>query len=176
MAPSTGLMRTVATAIKQDLGAVKDVLDIHVRTGASDVSELAPQGEHLKKVADTMRVLGLSDLAQEVRAQRDALATFLENSSGRTEAALLAIAAAVLAIEDRVDDELLELVNAREQEAPSKVPVRERDFQHVSQAVMRESKVNLARVKEIVSQYASSRKTSATSTRCPSSSPASAPD
>jgi hypothetical protein len=37
-----------------------------------------------------------------------------------------------------VDDELLELVNAREQEAPEQVPVRERDFQHVSQ-VMRAS-------------------------------------
>src|SRR5262245_8254764 len=154
MAPSTGLMRTVAAAIKQDLSAVKDVLDIHVRTGASDVSDLAAQVEHLKKVADTMRVLGLSDLAQEVRTQRDALSAFLESGSARTEAALLAIASAVLAIEDRVDDELLELVNVREQETPAKLPVKERDFQHVSQAVMRESKVNLARVKEIVSQYA----------------------
>jgi chemosensory pili system protein ChpA (sensor histidine kinase/response regulator) len=154
MAPGTGLMRTVAAAIKQDLGAVKDVLDIHVRTGATDTSQLEPQVDHLKKIADTMRVLGLNDLAQEVRDQRSALTNFLENSSARTEAALLAIASAVLAIEDRVDHELLEIVNARDEEAPVRVPMKERDFQHVSQAVMRESKVNLARVKEIVSQYA----------------------
>ena len=31
--PSVKLMRTVAQAIKEDLGAVKDVLDIFVRTG-----------------------------------------------------------------------------------------------------------------------------------------------
>jgi chemosensory pili system protein ChpA (sensor histidine kinase/response regulator) len=109
MAPSTGLMRTVASAIKQDLGSVKDVLDIHVRTGATDVSPLAQQVDHLKKVADTMRVLGLNDLSQDVRTQRDALTNFLEKPAARTEAALLAIAAAVLAIEDRVDSELLEL-------------------------------------------------------------------
>ena len=54
-----------------------------------------------------------------------------------------------------MDDELLELVNARDQDLPpARAPAKERDFQHVAQAVMRESKVNLARVKEIVSQYA----------------------
>ena len=39
-APSVKLMETVAGAIKEDLARVKDVLDIFVRTGMNNASEL----------------------------------------------------------------------------------------------------------------------------------------
>ena len=42
-APSVRLMRTVAAAIREDLTRVKDVLDIFVRKGATQVDDLAPQ-------------------------------------------------------------------------------------------------------------------------------------
>ena len=44
-APSAKLMETVASAIKDDLSRVKDVLDIFVRTGMNKSSELLPQLE-----------------------------------------------------------------------------------------------------------------------------------
>ena len=58
-APSVKLMKTVAGAIKEDLGRVKDVLDIFVRTGMSNAAELVPQLDLLKKISDTLGVLGL---------------------------------------------------------------------------------------------------------------------
>jgi chemosensory pili system protein ChpA (sensor histidine kinase/response regulator) len=58
-APSVKLMKTVASAIKEDLARVKDVLDIYVRTGMNKSSELVPQLELLKKISDTLGVLGL---------------------------------------------------------------------------------------------------------------------
>ena len=52
-------MRTFAEAIKEDLGEVKDVLDIFVRTGMDSMSDLRPQLDMLKKIGDTLGVLGL---------------------------------------------------------------------------------------------------------------------
>ena len=51
-APSVKLMKTVASAIKEDLGKVKDVLDIFVRTGMNNASELVPQLDLLKKISE----------------------------------------------------------------------------------------------------------------------------
>ena len=56
-APSVKLMQTVGAAIKEDLGRVKDVLDIYVRTGMNKTSELVPQLDLLKKISDTLGVL-----------------------------------------------------------------------------------------------------------------------
>ncbi len=66
-APSVKLMRTVAAAIKEDLSKVKDVLDIFVRRGGGQSEELAPQLELLKKISDTLGVLGLGELRQRVQ-------------------------------------------------------------------------------------------------------------
>ena len=49
-------METVASAIKDDLSRVKDVLDIYVRTGMNNAAELVPQLELLKKISDTLGV------------------------------------------------------------------------------------------------------------------------
>ena len=42
-------METVGSAIREDLGKVKDVLDIFVRTGMNKSAELVPQLELLKE-------------------------------------------------------------------------------------------------------------------------------
>ena len=57
-APSVKLMQTVAAAIREDLSKVKDVLDIFVRRGAGQPQELASQVEMLRKIGDTLGVLG----------------------------------------------------------------------------------------------------------------------
>ena len=49
-------MRTVAAAIREDLGKVKDVLDIFVRRGGQP-AELEPQVGMLRKIGDTLGVL-----------------------------------------------------------------------------------------------------------------------
>ena len=64
-APSVKLMRTVSAAIREDLGKVKDVLDIFVRRGGQP-AELESQVGMLRKIADTLGVLGLGELRQLV--------------------------------------------------------------------------------------------------------------
>jgi chemosensory pili system protein ChpA (sensor histidine kinase/response regulator) len=72
-APSVQLMKTVASAIREDLGRVKDVLDIFVRTGMNKSAELVPQLELLKKISDTLGVLGLGELRTDIDGEIERL-------------------------------------------------------------------------------------------------------
>src|ERR1700752_1502580 len=72
-APSVKLMQTVAVAIREDLSKVKDVLDIFVRRGAGQPKELAAQVEMLRKIGDTLGVLGLGELRGNVQVETERL-------------------------------------------------------------------------------------------------------
>ena len=155
-APSVKLMETVASAIKEDLARVKDVLDIYVRTGMNNPSELVPQLELLKKISDTLGVLGLGELRGDIEGEIDRLKTVVENSGAATEKVILEIAATLLRVEDRLDRQLVRLIDPRTavQETLDEElePDDAADYQQVAESVMRECIINLARIKETVSQ------------------------
>ncbi len=155
-APSAKLMGTVAEAIRDDLARVKDVLDIYVRTGMQHVEELTPQIELLKKIGDTLGVLGLGELREIVGARREELSA-ITAAGGIDEgdaSQFVAMAADLLNVEQRLDEELLRLIApaAGENDSAATATDDDQQFQEVSQAVMRECVVNLARVKEVISQ------------------------
>jgi chemosensory pili system protein ChpA (sensor histidine kinase/response regulator) len=152
-APSVKLMRTVAAAIKEDLSKVKDVLDIFVRRGGGRHEELLPQLDLLKKISDTLGVLGLGELRQRVHQEVSELSELLSDGKTPSEAALVKVAGVLLSVEDSLDDQLVRLIlpaasRAASAEAP---PEQDFEFRQVSEAVLRECIVNLARIKEAVS-------------------------
>ncbi len=150
-APSVKLMRTVAAAIKEDLSKVKDVFDIFVRRGGGRSEELIPQLELLKKISDTLGVLGLGELRQRVQQEVSALSETVTDGSAPSEAALVQIAGVLLSVEDSLDDQLIRLILPAASVAAD-VPVdHDHEFRQVSEAVLRECIVNLARIKEAVS-------------------------
>ncbi|HLK71713.1 MAG TPA: Hpt domain-containing protein, partial [Steroidobacteraceae bacterium] len=153
-APSIKLMHTVAAAIREDLSKVKDVLDIYVRRGGEAAEELAPQVALLRKIGDTLGVLGLGELragVQEATARLEAMVAGREPSG---EAELVQVAAGLIQVEDRLDDQLVGLILPRARE-PTDPEAPDHDFQQVQSAVLRECVVNLARVKEYVAQNVS---------------------
>ena len=109
-APSVRLMKTVAAAIREDLTRVKDVLDIFVRKGATHVEDLAPQLEMLRKISDTLGVLGLGALRTRVEDELESLKAIVERRIPPDDEALLSIAAALIAVEDTLDSQLLRLI------------------------------------------------------------------
>ena len=151
-APSVKLMRTVAAAIKEDLSKVKDVLDIFVRRGGGRGDELVPQLELLKKISDTLGVLGLGELRQRVQQEITELSDIVTDGKTPPEEALVRVAGVLLSVEDSLDDQLVKLILPAGGEV-SGAPVVEQDleFRQVSEAVLRECIVNLARIKEAVS-------------------------
>jgi chemosensory pili system protein ChpA (sensor histidine kinase/response regulator) len=153
-APSVKLMGTVADAIRDDLARVKDILDIYVRTGMDNVQELEPQIELLKKISDTMGVLGLGALRESVEEKRLALQRIIEQGGPIEEELLMEMAAALLSVEDHLEEQLFGLIrpSAGEEGGEETGEAVDNDFQVVAQAVMREAIVNLAHVKDAVTQ------------------------
>jgi chemosensory pili system protein ChpA (sensor histidine kinase/response regulator) len=148
-APSVKLMQTVAAAIREDLSKVKDVLDIFVRRGAGQPQELGPQVELLRKIGDTLGVLGLGAQRATVQAQTEKLEKIVAGSLQADEPTLVEIAAAIIGVEDRLDDGLVGMILPKTA-APQQS--EDHDFQQVQSAVLRECILNLARIKESVTQ------------------------
>src|SRR6188474_3568077 len=149
--PSVKLMRTVAQAIKEDLGTVKDALDIFVRTGMQGRDKLGPQLDMLKKIGDTLGVLGLDKARGQIQRETQDLAAIVTNGKAPDQSSLEKIAATLLEVEDALDRELVRAVMPGDEGEQSAAGS---DAQHrqVTQAVMGECTVNLAKVKEAVIQ------------------------
>lgn len=154
-APSVKLMKTVAAAIKEDLSRVKDALDIFVRRGGTQVEELAPQLELLKKIGDTLGVLGLGELRDKVQTETTDLQAIVAQQEPMDEGALLRMAATLIKVEDSLDEQLIGMiVPTAEPQGASAKPAGPDDieFRQVTEAVLRECIVNMARIKEAVAQ------------------------
>ncbi len=150
--PSVKLMRTVAQAIKEDLSAVKDALDIFVRTGMQEIDKLAPQLEMLKKIGDTLGVLGLDKARGAIQRETQELTGIVASRKTIDRAVLEKMAATLLAVEDTLDLELVRAVTPGDGEAHEDEGSGETQQRQVTQAVMGECTVNLAKVKDAVIQ------------------------
>jgi chemosensory pili system protein ChpA (sensor histidine kinase/response regulator) len=148
-APSVRLMRTVAAAIKEDLGRVKDALDLYTRKGGPP-EELAPQVELLKKIGDTLAVLGLGSMRELVQGELARLADIIGRRAPAEQDKLIDIAATLIGIEDGLDDALVRLIMPPGAPAPD--AETDPEFRQVTEAVLRECIVNLARIKDLVGQ------------------------
>src|SRR6185312_2917224 len=132
------------------LSKVKDVLDIFVRRGAGQPQELGSQVELLRKIGDTLGVLGLGELRGTVQSQTEKLEKIVAGSLQADEATLVEIAAALIGVEDRLDDGLVGMILPKAAAAPEQG--EDHEFQQVQSAVLRECILNLARIKESVTQ------------------------
>ncbi|MDE2252121.1 MAG: Hpt domain-containing protein, partial [Gammaproteobacteria bacterium] len=156
-APSVKLMHTVAAAIREDLTRVKDVLDIFVRRGGGQVEELAPQIELLRKIGDTLGVLGLGELRARVQEANGRLEAVVAGRASADETTLLQVAATLIQVEDHLDGQLVGLILPKppRRESEGEAEPLDQDFEQVQGAVLRECVVNLARVKESIAQNVS---------------------
>ena len=150
-APSVKLMQTVAVAIREDLGKVKEAFEQFARRGARDGEELSPQVLMLRKIGDTLGVLGLGEQRAMVQSQTERLERILSGAEPAGEPALVEIAAALIAVEDRLDDSLVGMIRPAG-EAESAGQHEDRDFREVQAAVLRECIQNVAWIKEAVTQ------------------------
>ncbi|HEX9706723.1 MAG TPA: Hpt domain-containing protein, partial [Steroidobacteraceae bacterium] len=148
-APSVRLMRTVAAAIKEDLGRVKDALDLYTRKGGPP-EELAPQVDLLKKIGDTLAVLGLGSVREQVQGELSRLADIITRRAPAEQDTLIAIAATLIGVEDGLDDSLVRLIMPPGAPAPG--GETDPEFRQVTETVLRECIVNLARIKELLGQ------------------------
>ncbi|VXB94580.1 conserved hypothetical protein [Luteimonas sp. 9C] len=103
------LLDTVSAAVKEDLLRVKDALDLHLRTGSTDIAGLQPQVEVLAGVADTLGMLGLGAARTVVQQQRDTMRDIVGGDMPASEDTLLDVAGALLYVDATLDDQVSRL-------------------------------------------------------------------
>lgn len=150
-APSVKLMQTVGAAIREDIGRVKDALDLFVRGGGEPTSSLSDQVELLHKIGDTLGVLGLGNLRTVIQSQQAALSHIIATVAVPDRTILVDIAAALIRVEDSLESQLIGLIQPTvDQEGSGAAEVDDDHFPAVRAAVLRECMVNFAHVKEAV--------------------------
>src|SRR6478609_6133206 len=104
----------------------------------------------LRKIADTLGVLGLGELRQLVIEETARLEAMAAGKTASDHAALVHIAATLINVEDRLDRDLIGLIVPKTQAPVEDAGSVDVDFQQVQAAVLRECSVNLVRVKEAI--------------------------
>ena len=151
--PNRELMQTVFGVLREDIAKVKDVLDIFVRAEIQTPSDLLPQEEGLRKVADTLGMLGQGAPRQLILEQMSAIGAIARGEAPPEEAALMKIASALLQVESTLGEpEQEEAAVARE--APefgddtNRLRLPATEYRAMQQAVIREARSDIARIKD----------------------------
>jgi len=146
-APDSQVMTSLSAAINEDLEQVKDALDIFNRTGSKENLELEKRFSSLKKIADTLGMLGLEDLQQRLINQEKTLGDLVSSNQKITDDHLIPIAASLLQVETRLEEELSKMSGRTEDNEKPKY------LKDALAANFREIKTNLARVKECIAEF-----------------------
>lgn len=147
------LLDTVGSAIKEDVMRVKDGLDMYLRGPQDNVNDLAPQGETLQRVADTLGVLGLGIPRKVVIEQRDIVTNIVTGRQPPAEQTLLDVAGALLFVESSLDDYIERLGQGQAPAPESAATLRglelpQAEVRRILDATMKEATVNLSQAKQ----------------------------
>jgi len=151
--PSTKLMQIVSQAMKQDLIRVKDALDIFTRIGMEDVDSLKPQLEILKKISNTLEVLGLGVLRDDIQQQGKAISLIITGQSVPDQIMLEKITATLLGVESILSRGLINAVVPKRQESSELDNNSEVQYDQVVQSATDECILGLAKIKKGVIQF-----------------------
>ncbi|TYT23097.1 response regulator [Luteimonas viscosa] len=142
------LLDTVSAAVKDDLLHVKDALDLHLRTGASDLTALQPHAETLARVADTLGMLGLGVARKVVQQQRDAMQAILDGTVAANEDALLDVAGALLYVDATLDDQVARLGSAEQAGGDAENELFAGETRQVVDTIVREAIANFVQARQ----------------------------
>ena len=147
------LMKTVSAVIKEDLLHVKDQLDIFVRSAERSAEQLKPLEEQLRRIADTLAMLGLGDLRKIIQDQVHNIENLLASGEAPNDVALMEIASSLLYIESSLEGiEATQYAADEFGESETVLPAAEQ--KQLNKMVIAESAEVLAKVKESFNTYA----------------------
>ena len=149
-------MQSVVRALIEELSGAKDLLDLYVRSGSGrgEIAKLSAALPVIKRIADTMAVLGLTAPLNIARAQEAVLQRLVEQAQVAQApeeldaAALLQVAAALIEVEQAL------LSCIAQPGAEVAVP---HHLDEARQTVAREARHGLEQAKEAIVQFVASQ-------------------
>ena len=155
--PNATLLTRLSEEIRKDLTQVKDDIDLVVRAGERGPDSLAATAERLNRVAVTLSMLGLAALQGAIQNQARVLAGIRPRATPAADPVWLDVATALLRVEHSIDDALFrQLRRARsEPAAPPSLDsgIPDADVREGREALLRETLVDMARLKAVVDGY-----------------------
>ncbi|MCW8195449.1 response regulator [Proteobacteria bacterium 005FR1] len=149
MAPDLEAIRSVVDALKDELDAIKNALDISLSD--RDSADIASALPIIKRVADTMAVLGIGDLRKQVLAQGE----LLESVADREEIpadVLMQVADQIIEIESSLDS--MAAGSGRYGATPTPGLTA---LDQAQASVLRESRNGLEQAKDAIIEYIASQ-------------------
>ncbi len=145
-APDPDTIKSVVAALKDELESVKHILD-QSREGMADVRDAVPI---LKRIADTLSVLGIAELREKIVAHSQALVTSLADESISAEDIVAELAANIVGFENDLDN-LAEGYGSR-LDNPIDISISQ-----AHESVLRESRNGLEQAKDAIVEYIASQ-------------------
>lgn len=155
--PDRNTMELVAEALGEELLQVKERLDLFVRSSARAVVDLESLLPHMKRIADTLAVLGLGQPRRVLQEQIERVEVLVSATSSPSDTQLMEIAGGVLYVEASTKG-ILAMERVGEADAPAE-PDQQRsrasthELQQIQQQVVLEARNALEQTREAINAF-----------------------
>ncbi|MCO6056363.1 Hpt domain-containing protein [Pseudomonas sp. MOB-449] len=151
--PDRDAMRSVVTALCEELVRVKDSLDLFVRSDRSGVAELDSLLPPLKQIADTLAVLGFGQPRKVILDQIDVIHSLSLGQREPSDAVLMDVAGALLYVEAT----LAGMVGPAAEGAAEESHLPTTDVAQIHQLVIKEARNGLEQAKDAIIEFIASQ-------------------
>ncbi|KUM42433.1 Hpt domain-containing protein [Pseudomonas sp. EpS/L25] len=151
--PDREAMRSVVTALCEELVQIKDNLDLFVRSDRQQVGSLRGLLAPLKQIADTLAVLGFGQPRKVVLEQHEAVGELAEGVREANDAALMDIAGALLYVEAT----LAGMVSGNDSGDYEENRLPTTDIDQLHRVVVREARNGLEQSKDAIIEFIASQ-------------------
>lgn len=150
--PNSDLIGKLSQALKEDLAAVKDSIDLLVRAGAQAPGDMDELMDLCARISNTLAMLGLNQLQRRLLGQMETLDAIRRRDSV-DESEWMEVATALVEIEQHLDSALAKQMHGVAGAANDDGSDVRLDAHAGAVAIFRESLVNIARIKESVREF-----------------------
>src|SRR5690606_6153646 len=151
--PDRDAIRSVVTALCEELVRVKDSLDLFVRSDRQSAQELVTLQTPLKQIADTLAVLGFAQPRKVIVDQLDTVQQLIDGQRSADDAVLMDVAGALLYVEATLTG--MAGVASDTPNEQNHLPTT--DVAQIHQLVIREARTGLEQAKDAIIEFIASQ-------------------
>ncbi|MBD3668131.1 MAG: Hpt domain-containing protein [Kangiella sp.] len=151
--PDTESVRIALNVIKEDLGEIKESLDLYIRTKSQESEPLEDMVPAMQKISDTMSMLGLTQSKDMISKQMKSIGNLLDGSEADREQGLVYIAEGILSLEDYIERALKMDSKQLANESLGQGEGESLQIINARYQLVQESRGNLHKVKDAITDY-----------------------
>ncbi len=150
------LLESLHHAIQADLLHIKDQLDLFIRSSAKDTEELKALEQPLRKIADTLGMVGRGELRERMKGQANRINEIVAGDIIPDETVLMEIAGDILFVETSLSNLVPAYAAPAAIEKARQIgitPEKEGEFSLLVQAVFSEAGLDMAHIRESIAAF-----------------------